>query len=327
MPPTPKDVFRNQPKREPVRSATPRPRHPPQPRPVQPEVASSGRAAGPLGRVLGVQDERLVAWIGGKTTPSALPGDANAAILLRRAAFLALAGRTGDELGLSSHGRHALLAWAGEHQLGQQSAGLPDVTARREAAVKSLLEQRTATRADTVHERLILRPEWHLLVGASDSDGPHGLGLTVHGTYGWPMLPASTLKGAARAVAADSGVDPGDITRVCGPDPGLELTGQGSVVWFDALPGRAGVHVVQDGQTPHQQPYYRDPTHATPPAEWHSPVPVPFLAIDGGEFVLDLLGPRADVLLAASWVRNAVDDLGVGAKTAAGYGYLVVSGA
>jgi CRISPR type III-B/RAMP module RAMP protein Cmr6 len=86
--------------------------------------------------------------------------------------------------------------------------------------------------------------------------------------------------------------------------------------------------------TPHVQPYYRDTSrdaatgNAAPPAEWHNPVPVGFLTVCGGSFAVDLAGPVAgDVRDAARWFRCAVDELGVGAKTAAGYGYLTVADA
>jgi CRISPR-associated protein Cmr6 len=53
-------------------------------------------------------------------------------------------------------------------------------------------------------------------------------------------------------------------------------------------------------------------------------VPVVFLVVTGA-FVIDLAGPDCDeVDRAAGWLRDAADDVGVGAKTAAGYGYLRV---
>lgn len=63
-----------------------------------------------------------------------------------------------------------------------------------------------------------------------------------------------------------------------------------------------------------------------PPAEYHNPVPLTFLTVRGA-YAVDLCGKNdKDVRLAAGWLERAGDELGAGAKTAAGYGYLSVSG-
>lgn len=85
--------------------------------------------------------------------------------------------------------------------------------------------------------------------------------------------------------------------------------------------------------TPHVKPYYdaiaRGDTTTPPPAEYHQPVPVLFLVVSGGTFAVDIVATRpgtaaGDLDKAATWCMDAVDDEGIGAKTAAGYGYLVV---
>jgi len=58
------------------------------------------------------------------------------------------------------------------------------------------------------------------------------------------------------------------------------------------------------------------------PAEHHNPAPISFLTVTGA-FAVDLYGPDAgDVAKAAQWLIDAGAELGAGAKTAAGYGYL-----
>ena len=81
--------------------------------------------------------------------------------------------------------------------------------------------------------------------------------------------------------------------------------------------------------TPHVKPYYDDIASGAaapaPPAEYHNPVPLPFLAVRGA-YAVDLYGwDRGHLELAAGWLEQAGDELGAGAKTAAGYGYLRVS--
>jgi len=84
------------------------------------------------------------------------------------------------------------------------------------------------------------------------------------------------------------------------------------------------VDVAVDVLTPHQQPYYGG---RLPPGEHHNPVPFEFLVVCGGSFAVDLLGrSRDDLRRVAEWCEGAVDEIGLGAKTNAGYGYLTPIG-
>jgi CRISPR-associated protein Cmr6 len=50
---------------------------------------------------------------------------------------------------------------------------------------------------------------------------------------------------------------------------------------------------------------------------------VPFLSVDGGSWTCYLLGKSGtDLRDAVKYLLKAVADIGIGAKTAAGYGYL-----
>lgn len=107
---------------------------------------------------------------------------------------------------------------------------------------------------------------------------------------------------------------------------------QGEIVFFDAFP----TDLVVDGQgileldvmTPHYRPYY---TQKEPPGDWYSPVPVPFLVVRRRVRFRVLLGQRPvqgsgepDELLkqVGDWAKRALQELGLGAKTRAGYGEL-----
>jgi CRISPR-associated protein Cmr2 len=110
-----------------------------------------------------------------------------------------------------------------------------------------------------------------------------------------------------------------DIFGLAGSDP--RTARRGSVRFLDALPVGNPLKIAVDVLTPHQQPYYGS-DGATPPAEHHNPVPTEFLVVSGGSFAIDLVGAAKAVEQAATWCESALDELGVGAKTAAGYGYL-----
>ncbi len=94
----------------------------------------------------------------------------------------------------------------------------------------------------------------------------------------------------------------------------------GEVIFFDAVPADpSGLKLDLDIMNPHYGPYYQG---KEPPADYHSPVPVFFLAIaPGSEFLFGVAGRSDDVAQEAmSWLQKALVEMGVGAKTSAGYG-------
>ncbi|KXK59004.1 hypothetical protein AWW66_26605 [Micromonospora rosaria] len=255
--------------------------------------------AGPLGRVLSTVD------LAAGRHPRA-----NALTVLRRCAVLGPGGNLDES---------SLLAWAVRTNLGHDDQLAAAVHRRRSAALAALSRHDAPGDGEPVVSRVVsLEPESALLAGTGES-GPRNVGLALHGTYGWPVLRGSTLKGVALAYA--TAVEDPDRHAIFGSAPQDDEPAPGEVAFLDAIwsgPVRAAPHVL----TPHAGDYYRDATRRTPPAEWANPVPVAFLAVEGGVFRAAVLGPRPLADRAAALLRAAADDLGVGAKTAAGYGYL-----
>jgi CRISPR-associated protein Cmr6 len=255
--------------------------------------------AGPLGRAFETEKPTGKAIEIGKL-------EANPLIVLRRLAVL-------DKNGaLDEPAQRKLLEWAERSDLGQKRTLVTPVTRRRTEAL-----DRLRARGHTVI-RLRAQPQWRLVVGLGERDNPHEVGITLHGSYGWPIIPGCSLKGltaswAAKLIGRDSPV----YQRIFGA-----IRQRGSVRFLDALPAGAPVKVVLDVLTPHYQPYYRG---EEPPAEYHNPIPVHFLTVTGA-FTVDLTGHLArDVEQAAEWLSAAAGELGAGAKTSAGYGYLTLT--
>jgi CRISPR type III-B/RAMP module RAMP protein Cmr6 len=346
----------------PGRPGTPRPSVPRRPGVgVRPAVRAAGGhrvaddrpllAAGPLGKVIVSDGTGIRPTAGFGLSASAFGDDANALVIMHRVAFY-------QDGKLAESGQRDLLKWATGSRLGQQPAMLRAVTARRARAIERL-------RAQGQHVvRLLAVPEWQLAIGLGNKANPHEIGLSLHGTYGWPVIPGSALKGLTAAWATAErasdeaeadGIRPDDVRRVFGtprlrPDPPAERGHHrrpggptprpdqiGTVHFLDAIPAGEPVKVRVDVLTPHVKPYYettrpgsarpRSTRPPEPPAEYHSPVPVNFLTVSGA-FAVDLFGRAADagdVKRAAAWLAEAGDDLGAGAKTAAGYGFLSVS--
>jgi CRISPR-associated protein Cmr6 len=153
-------------------------------------------------------------------------------------------------------------------------------------------------------------------------------GFAWHHTLGVPYLPGSSIKGVVRSWAASWLSQPEeDIKRIFGPRDDQKDHSVGSVVFLDALPIKP-VQLKVDIITPHYGPYYQDDKGKTPPADWHSPVPVPFLVVDTDQgFIFGLMPRRPgdpkgidDCSKVNGWLVDALKNLGGGAKTAVGYG-------
>ncbi|MEY4980148.1 MAG: hypothetical protein RLZZ352_2418 [Pseudomonadota bacterium] len=181
-------------------------------------------------------------------------------------------------------------------------------------------------------------------------------GFTFHPTLGMPYWPASGVKGLLRAwveVWMDHGTQDKQalVARWFGTAKGGDADAKntaaediecaGSYIFFDALPGKP-VHLGCDVMTPHMGKWYEqggDYTAAdqatAAPADWHSPVPVPFLVVKQGTDFTFMVAPRlsgnpqtdaqtvAELPQVIAALKNALEWLGAGAKTAAGYGRMV----
>lgn len=146
------------------------------------------------------------------------------------------------------------------------------------------------------------------------STGPLELGMALHHVYGFPVIPATSLKGLAHAHRPD------DI-RIYGDK---ETAGVVSIL--DGLP--LDYQVGKDIMTPHSPKWYQGERDAADDAD--SPIPIPFLCIKPDsqfESVLlarDKESAAADLEAVTEDLRDALDGMGIGAKTSAGYGAMAV---
>ncbi|MBP2310736.1 type III-B CRISPR module RAMP protein Cmr6 [Azospirillum soli] len=149
-------------------------------------------------------------------------------------------------------------------------------------------------------------------------------GFAFHHSLGVPFLAGSGVKGLTRAWAEIAA--PESVKTIFGPRPGDGALEVGDIILLDALPVEP-VSLVADVVTPHTGRWNLAdpavPSSLEPPADWHSPKPIPFLALEAGavfQFAVlprRLLAPLDD---AARWVSEALEWLGAGAKTATGFG-------
>lgn len=171
---------------------------------------------------------------------------------------------------------------------------------------------------------LTASPEWRVIVGLGTNAALQG-GITLHRIYGLPFIPATALKGITRLyaeVVVEASEE--DVVRLFGDADGEAR--RGDLLFLDGVPA-APPRIERDLMNPHYAAYYGGQDDV-PPGDYLSPKPVFLLAVAKGSVyrfgVGSLRGDRGDAELAAGWLRSALSEVGVGAKTAAGYGYWVV---
>jgi CRISPR type III-B/RAMP module RAMP protein Cmr6 len=280
------------------------------------------RVAGPLGGFVEYEPEqqRLRVRSGGRDTR-----EPNGTLLLRRVAWTEVAAEHKEPAAA------ALRATAARSLLPKDL--LAAARCRREAAVARL-----RARGHACHE-LRVRPVWRLVVGLGE-ETPSEVGMRLHGTYGAPVLPGSALKGVARAMARDDKDNYADYGRAAfgnevgaTADTAAGTAKAGTATFLDALPdppGNAAGAIAIDVVNPHAPGYYRT-AGQEPPADYQQPIPVQFLTVSSAvSFRVHVLGRRPhddEAELAADqardWLLAGLAELGIGAKTNAGYGYLV----
>jgi len=169
-------------------------------------------------------------------------------------------------------------------------------------------------------QKFTLRAASRVIVGLG-AESVLETSLRLHRIYGFPIIPGSALKGLARAYAElveDKDESDSTFADIFGKSPPEAQAGK--VVFLDAIPANpANLTLELDVMNPHYAPYYQG---AAPPADYHNPMPVFFLTIGPGSEFLFAVASREEKLAkqAQEWLTQALKEMGVGAKTAAGYG-------
>lgn len=176
---------------------------------------------------------------------------------------------------------------------------------------------------------------WRLAIHLSRPSPLENAALCLHPIHGFPVLPGTGLKGLARAWATLNDVPGADRERIFGPEQ--KPLRSGSVIFHDAWPANSWPEIRIDIVNNHHPDYYSTRGEESP-GDWEDPNPVYFLTLAPGSkfhFLLSLSSPclpvgsdserdarsMHDLDLALSYLKRGLNELGAGAKTAAGYGY------
>ena len=202
--------------------------------------------------------------------------------------------------------------------------------------------------------------DWRLIVGLGN-ESVYETSITLHHIYGIPYIPASSIKGVVRSWIVtevfrdeNAALQNTAFRKIFGTQETA-----GKVWFFDAFPlSKPTVEV--DIMNPHYMPYYSD---GDLPADYYDPKPIPFLTVkhgisfqlligikekdnetigEGSRLIKDsngfpikvrqmetnkLVEVSSDTRLlniTEAWLKKALEEHGIGAKTSVGYGYMSV---
>lgn len=251
-----------------------------------------------------------------------------------------------DSLSFDSQSVHAHLNRVVESWRDQLSSGVtPAATAfaaRHISAIQSFAEgSGSQCSVFTIEARS------RLAVGLGSASAYEN-GLALHHTLGLPYIPGSSIKGIVRnwllerqdweELPDKAGIQPDQWDDLVEPVFGVQEA-QGLACFWDAMPLAPPMFEV-DIMNPHYGEYYQEPPNSQNPnklpGDWYQPVPVFFLTVAPGAQFRSVVTLRpqhganagqADELFGhlKRWVKSAMEDWGVGAKTRKGYGQVQVS--
>jgi len=165
---------------------------------------------------------------------------------------------------------------------------------------------------------------WRLIIGLGASH-PQETSMTLHHIYGIPYIPGSAVKGVTRHWVIFSKHDNSEgkaekneeFVKVFGTQKK-----SGKVIFMDAYPV-GDINLKIDIMNPHYPEYYSD---FKPPADWQTPKPIKFLTVEKTKFQFVLLSKDQALLdKACEWLKEALQNFGIGAKTSLGYGIFQIT--
>ena len=173
-------------------------------------------------------------------------------------------------------------------------------------------------------------PEWRMVVGLGQSSILE-TSMTLDRVTGIPIIPGSALKGLAASYAMLCVIEETKRASAENNPKFKAIFGSqgeaGRVIFLDAVPTKVPF-LETDIMNNHYQDYYNGKSAPTPD---RNPIPVYFLTLGRkSQFAFAVAGrdafPETQALVeqASEWLQAGLSELGIGAKTAAGYGYMEI---
>jgi len=185
----------------------------------------------------------------------------------------------------------------------------------------------------------VFKPDWRLIVGLG-SESIYETGITLHHIYGIPYIPASSIKGVVRSWIIQEMFENSEEKAFKESSEMCDIFGcdeksfykearEGKIIFFDAFPTSPPI-IEPDIMNPHYPEYYGGDKA---PTDYQNPVPIPFLTVKDTDFQF-IIGSKKEALAnfyvgktdagknktIDIWLKEALENHGIGAKTAVGYG-------
>lgn len=180
-----------------------------------------------------------------------------------------------------------------------------------------------------------MKTHWRLVVGLGGGS-VYETSMTLHHIYGIPYVPGSAVKGVTRSWIIAEVFNNSEEDALNNPSF-IKIFGnqkhKGKVIFMDAFSTKLP-HIKTDVMNPHFGDYYSGKkdknNNFIPPADYLNPIPIFFLTVENTSFNFYLLVKNKDKSVfnieidgftIMEWLKKALLEHGIGAKTAVGYGY------
>ncbi len=193
---------------------------------------------------------------------------------------------------------------------------IKNIHQRNEAVLESFASLGHATL------KFSMQTSWRLITGIGASSSLE-VGMILHHVYGIPYIPSSSIKGVLRAyLTKHPEWDEEQVNQLFGNSEGDDAT-KGKITFLDAYP-ESPFNISVDIMNNHFQKYYQGDAF---PGDWMDPNPIKFLTVKDASFVFRMFSTDDSIKseklkLIAESLSEALEILGIGAKTAVGYGRL-----
>lgn len=202
------------------------------------------------------------------------------------------------------------------------------------STIYKLAYEKNLTSVISPNEDGIFKTDGHMVIGLG-SENVLETGLSLQHTYGTPLIPGSALKGLASHYC-DHVWGASDPRFNVGADYHETIFGtsedSGHIIFYDAwiAPESLVDSLKQDVMTPHHSDYYSKKDD-TAPTDFDDPIPITFLSVVGSFHIsvsCDVQNSDGErwTKLAFKILTEALREWGIGGKTNAGYGRLVLEG-
>ena len=211
--------------------------------------------------------------------------------------------------------------------------------------------QRIENQIITPYKKISFSPDWRMIVGLGNAS-VYETSITLHHIYGIPYIPASTIKGVVRSQvikeiflpkhlsdndekANEKANEKAEEEAMSNPVFKLFFGNQeqkGKLIFYDAFP-TSSPKIEVDVMNPHYGSYYSDSSNTKAPVDSDNPKPIFFLTVTGCAFQF-LISSKSNKLFEkyfdadskkkniTQWLTESLQNHGIGAKTAIGYGYM-----